>query len=105
MKSSEKAPALNETHSIDWRAIAKNGNKVSPELAEMMDNLVSVLSPQEIEEKYQEILKVQEEGNKRMKTNVQPREGFMVSAIIQLGKERGLLTDQEARELSLKVWY
>jgi hypothetical protein len=105
MKSPEDQIPSKETLPLDWRVLVRNRERIAPELAELIDHIVELLTPREIEDKFQEILTVQQKGNEQMHTNVPPREGFRISAIIDLGFEKGLITEEEKRRLHLKISY
>lgn len=76
---------------------------IPEELSNLMDQIVGLLSEEEIEHKFREVIKEQEEGNKIYGTNIQPREGLMVSAVIQLAKERGVITPEEEKKLLYRI--
>jgi|GEM_PF-4723074 hypothetical protein len=93
------SPEAERANPSDWRSWLLNKEGLSQDSADLMDQIAGLMSAEDIENKFQEICAIQKEGDRINGTEVKPREGFKISAMIQLAQERGIITPEEEQKL------
>jgi hypothetical protein len=92
--------ASQEYDASQWREWLIIDHDIPEASAALMDLIASIISPEHLEESYEEILNA---GNKDMKAEIPPREGLKISAMISWAKKAGVITADEARALEYRV--
>ncbi len=67
---------------------------------ELMDLIASVISPEHLEEAYEEVVRAQ---HKEVKPNMSLRSGLKIDAMISWAKKAGVITPDEALALEYRV--
>lgn len=89
---------------FDWRKAVYKSELINTDLAYLMDSISTLFPVEELDEEIKEIQKIQDEGNKKMGTNlVLSEERLTAEAIVSLAKKRKSITDEQYSELQNKV--
>ena len=95
--------ASQEYDASQWREWLIIDHDIPEASVALMDLIASIISPEHLEEAYEEIAATQLKGNKEMKANIELRPGLKISAMISWAKKAGVVTADEARALEYRV--
>ena len=88
----------------DWKSFFTHPEKLSEEVIEQIDLLVSLIDSDALDETKTEVLATQEAGNKTYGTEITLSEHRLsLEALLVWGKKSGAITTEEYRSLSDQV--
>ncbi|MBI5621725.1 hypothetical protein HY933_02575 [Candidatus Falkowbacteria bacterium] len=92
-----RSPELTQSDASGWRSYLRSTVNIPEDSAALMDHIAELLTIDDIERKFKEIYDVQVAGNTTYHLDIPPREGFKISAMVELARERGIITAEEKR--------